>query len=226
VPAQSDPNLNSNDEWNLPPKILDAMLFDSEFRARFAKIDYEFLVEKLSLRKYTVLWAKKFLEPELRRGYIWSIPLDVDEFFSERVSLGFVTLHCEHIDKANYFVTTTIDVRDALERRRPVKVIMFCSICYKSWLRDLTRIDGIRVVPIYSAKWRRNGRYEYLKVFDVVNTKMIREITERIVDSLHDVFFVKNKSMGWRLTSKDWAYLKIDIWEPEVRQLAEAVMGW
>jgi len=202
------------------------MVFNSEFRAGIAKLDYEFLVEKLALRKYTTMWAKRFLEPELRKGHIWNIPLDVDEFFSEKVSLGFVTLHCEHIDKANYFVTTTIDVRDAIERRRPVKVIMFCSICYRSWLRDLSRIDGIRVIPIYSAKWRRNGKYEHLKVFDVVNVKLVRETAERIVDSLHDVFFVKNWSMKWWLTPKEGAYLKIDIWEPEVRRLAEAVMGW
>jgi len=213
-------------EWDLPPRTVEEMLFRSEFRARIAKIDYEFLVEKLTLRRYTVLWAKKFLEPELRKGYIWSFPLDVDEFLSEKVSLGFITLHCGHLENANYFVVTTIDVREALERRKPVKVVMFCSRCYRMWLKDLTRIDGVRVIPIYSAKWRRNGRYEHLKVFDVVNTKMVREITERIVDSLYDVFFVKNKSMGWKLTSKDWAYLKIDIWEPEIRQLAEAVMGW
>jgi len=213
-------------EWDLPPRTVEGMLFRSGFLAGIAKVDYGFLVEKLALRKYTIQWAKRFLEPELRKGYIWSLPLDVDEFFSEKISIGFITLHCGHSENANYFVTTTIDVREALERRKPVKVVMFCSTCYRMWLKDLVKIDGIRVVPIYSAKWRRNGRYEHLKVFDVVNTKMIREITERIVDALYDIFFVKNWSMKWWLTSKDWAYLKIEVWEPEVRQLAEAVMGW
>jgi len=213
-------------EWDLPPRTVEGMLFRSGFLAGIAKVDYGFLVEKLALRKYTIQWAKRFLEPELRKGYIWSLPLDVDEFFSEKISIGFITLHCDHPENSNYFVVTTIDVREALERRKPVKVVMFCSTCYRMWLKDLAKIDGIRVVPIYSAKWRRNGKYEHLKVFDVINTKMIRELRDHIVDALFDIFFVKNWSMGWKLTSKDGAYLKIDIWEPEIKQLAEAVMGW
>lgn len=200
-----------------------------------------YIVDKLAHRKYTILWVKEVLEPNLRKGGIWLLPADVDEFLSDGVSWGYVAVHCGHPEaRTIYYVVFTSKVWEAMVEKTFVEIYMMCSTCYRMFIRELRkRLNEPMEIPawdpeagfklrvscklaiIYSARWWRRRGQRYLIVYDTVSDELGRA-AEVVKERLWRKLIAKE--LRWRrLTPSDRAILKFDIWDQEIDNLIEVL---
>lgn len=198
---------------------------------------FETIENALLRRRYAVDWVRNVLEKGLRRGEIWRIPMD-----TKSQSIGYVAVHCGHLDKARtvYFVVFTTDIAEAVRQNKPVHVYMLCPRCYRRFLKELKEVMSrkrpLRVwdpelghvihvsykpVILYVSRWFRKGKRYNLILIDLVSP----EVIERARNVLKEWIWrrVYHKGMHKRFAPRERVPIIYEIWYRELEELADSL---